>query len=113
MTACPRICIGRTHQIRAHMLSIGHALVGDAKYNPKRRARNQAGWCPRLFLHALRLRLAGLEPGHAAVDVTVPPPPELEAVLSGLREVEPEPGPQASLGLGDIDEVTVESAVNF
>ena len=54
-----------------------------------------------------------MEPGDAPVDVTVPPPPELEAVLSGLREVEPEPGPQASLGLGDIDEFTVESTVNF
>lgn len=74
------------------MLSIGHALVGDGKYNPKRRAQLQKEWCPLLFLHAQRLELEGV-PGvdggeGAAVDVTVALTAELEAVLGGMRERE-------------------------
>jgi hypothetical protein len=52
-------------QIRVHMLSIGHALVGDGKYNPTKRAQRQSKWCPRLFLHAQRLQFEGL-PGSSS-----------------------------------------------
>lgn len=40
---------GRTHQIRVHMKSIGHPLVGDAKYG---QPDTMTLRCPRIFLHA-------------------------------------------------------------
>jgi tRNA pseudouridine32 synthase / 23S rRNA pseudouridine746 synthase len=39
---------GRAHQLRVHLLAIGHPIVGDALYDPDRRA-------PRLLLHATQL----------------------------------------------------------
>ena len=49
---------GRTHQIRVHMTSIGHPLVGDPVYG--RRARSNAAAAargfPRQALHAAKLR---------------------------------------------------------
>ena len=45
------ILTGRTHQIRAHLASIGHAIVGDAQYRPKKMHDN----FPRPFLHAASL----------------------------------------------------------
>ena len=39
---------GRTHQIRVHLLSLGHPILGDVIYNPKSSAN-------RLMLHALKL----------------------------------------------------------
>lgn len=43
---------GRTHQIRAHLASIGTPLIGDARYLPVDCA---AGLAPRAMLHAWRL----------------------------------------------------------
>ena len=34
-----RLATGRTHQIRVHMTSIGHCLVGDQTYGRQRSAR--------------------------------------------------------------------------
>jgi 23S rRNA pseudouridine1911/1915/1917 synthase len=46
---------GRTHQIRVHLASIGHPIVGDALYG-KRLSRATAGAiAPRLMLHAAAL----------------------------------------------------------
>jgi len=42
---------GRTHQIRVHFAHLGHALVGDGIYGP----RKTHVACPRQFLHAHRL----------------------------------------------------------
>ena len=39
---------GRTHQIRVHLWSLGHPILGDKAYNPKSSAA-------RMLLHALRL----------------------------------------------------------
>ena len=45
---------GRTHQLRVHLLAIGHPILGDALYAPAPvRARS-----PRLLLHATQLQLA-------------------------------------------------------
>jgi len=46
---------GRTHQIRLHLASIGHPVVGDKLYGPK---RNQPEWAHRLMLHALSLEFS-------------------------------------------------------
>jgi len=45
---------GRTHQLRVHLASIGHPLLGDMLYAP---AAVQA-LAPRLMLHACALSLA-------------------------------------------------------
>ena len=45
---------GRTHQIRVHMLAIGHPLVCDSKYF-KSRFPADCEWCPRNFLHTYHL----------------------------------------------------------
>jgi tRNA pseudouridine32 synthase / 23S rRNA pseudouridine746 synthase len=44
---------GRSHQLRVHLLAIGHPIVGDALYAPAP-VRDAA---PRLLLHACRLTL--------------------------------------------------------
>lgn len=43
---------GRSHQIRVHLHSIGHPIVGDALYTNKRVKRKDLG---RIFLHASKL----------------------------------------------------------
>lgn len=44
---------GRSHQLRVHLLAIGHPILGDALYAPPA-VRDRA---PRLLLHAASLRL--------------------------------------------------------
>merc|ERR1712216_245316 len=45
---------GRTHQIRVHMLAIGHPLVCDVTYSQSSFPADRM-WCPRNFLHAYHL----------------------------------------------------------
>lgn len=44
---------GRSHQLRVHLLSLGHPIIGDELYAPP----ELAGASPRLLLHAQRLEL--------------------------------------------------------
>ena len=46
---------GRTHQIRVIMTHLKHPLVGDGRYVGRKRAKADAKWCPRQFLHAQKL----------------------------------------------------------
>ena len=46
---------GRTHQVRVHLKSIGHAIVSDPLYDPAKLLKFDRLFCPRLFLHATRL----------------------------------------------------------
>ncbi len=66
---------GRTHQIRVHMASIGHPVVGDRQYGGPM-------WfgLERQFLHAARL--AFRHPGTGdPIDISSPLPPDLNAAL--------------------------------
>lgn len=51
---------GRSHQLRVHMMAIGHAILGDELYAPA--AAAQAA--PRLLLHATRLTFQHPIGGH-------------------------------------------------
>lgn len=52
-----RLETGRTHQIRVHMTSIGHPLVGDPVYGKRKSADARLDAFPRQALHAWRLAL--------------------------------------------------------
>lgn len=54
---------GRSHQLRVHLLSLGHPIVGDALYAPAELAQRS----PRLMLHATRLDLPHPVTGQRAV----------------------------------------------
>ena len=74
---------GRTHQIRVHLASIGHAVAGDPVYAGGGVRRGPDG-LERLFLHAWKLEF--LSPGSGRlVRCEAPLPDELESVLGGLR----------------------------
>lgn len=70
---------GRTHQIRVHMASIGHAVVGDARYKGARSTIPMR----RPWLHAEHLAFIHPITG-AALSFDSPLPADLEAVLATL-----------------------------
>jgi 23S rRNA pseudouridine1911/1915/1917 synthase len=74
-----RLETGRTHQIRVHVASIGHPVVGDARYGGDRPSLP----CPRPWLHAERLSLDHPVTGEALA-FTSEIPPELAEVRAEL-----------------------------
>ncbi len=66
---------GRTHQLRAHMAHIGHAIVGDPKYFNKENWQLPGGIQNRL--HLLARRIAVPHPRGGIIDVTAPLPPHM------------------------------------
>lgn len=87
--AAVAIHTGRTHQIRVHLSSIGHPVVGDALYGGvKRRIPGDLRAVARLerpFLHAARLAFKHPIDGRR-LEFTSPLPADLVAVLELLRE---------------------------
>jgi 23S rRNA pseudouridine1911/1915/1917 synthase len=77
-----RIGTGRTHQIRVHLASIGHPVVGDRLYGAPAKVAGQPA-LPRFFLHAHRIRFQQPSTGHP-VTIESPLPPDLAAWMSGL-----------------------------
>ena len=78
-----RLETGRTHQIRAHLLAIGHPVAGDREYGAPGRHGLE-----RQFLHAARLAFRHPVSG-AAVDVRSPLPDDLAAALERAAESGP------------------------
>lgn len=75
---------GRTHQIRVHMQFLHHPLVGDERYVGRRRARLDALWCPRQFLHAATIQFVSPDGSGEKVQVTAPLANDLQASLDLL-----------------------------
>ncbi|MFZ3121591.1 MAG: RluA family pseudouridine synthase [Variovorax sp.] len=81
---------GRTHQIRVHLASAGHAIAGDDKYGQFERNRTlQKRGLKRMFLHAWRLQFNHPATGERmALQADLPPelaalmPPEATAALT-------------------------------
>lgn len=79
-----RIETGRTHQIRVHMQSIGHPILGDAMYYSKSsRQLSNVLSCPRQFLHAKELTFS--HPAtHKTITIASMVPKDLEKILVSL-----------------------------
>jgi 23S rRNA pseudouridine1911/1915/1917 synthase len=75
-----RILTGRTHQIRVHLASIGHPVVGDRLYGAPAHTDPSLD---RYFLHAHQITVARPSTGEP-LSVTAPLAPELEAWKSAL-----------------------------
>lgn len=74
---------GRKHQLRRHLQSIGHAVVGDSRYLPDSHREPIEHAPARLWLHAWSLVLPD------GTFVTCPLPPELQEHLDWLRAHDP------------------------
>jgi 23S rRNA pseudouridine1911/1915/1917 synthase len=74
-----RLETGRTHQIRVHLSSIGHPVVGDLTYGADPRLAERVGLA-RPFLHAWRLGFSHPVSGER-VELVEELPEELQAVL--------------------------------
>ena len=86
--AAVAIHTGRTHQIRVHLSSIGHPVVGDALYGGVRRRvpgdLRSVARLERPFLHAARLSFRHPIDGRK-LEFSSELPADLRAVLDGLR----------------------------
>jgi 23S rRNA pseudouridine1911/1915/1917 synthase len=104
-----RIETGRTHQIRVHMASVGHPVVGDTLYGgagqltdqvaaqaatskaARRRSEPERLRLGRNFLHAARLEFVHPRT-KKLLELEAPLPPDLEEFLSRLEDEKPGPG---------------------
>jgi 23S rRNA pseudouridine1911/1915/1917 synthase len=82
---------GRTHQIRVHLKSIGHPIVGDPVYSgpqwrgiPDKRLQRIVASMDRQALHAARLRFPHPVTGES-MTFDAPMPEDMERVLKELR----------------------------
>ncbi|MBL9214914.1 MAG: RluA family pseudouridine synthase [Opitutaceae bacterium] len=79
-----RIHTGRTHQIRVHLKSIGHPVLGDATYGWKQDPALPVP--PRVMLHAEHLVFAHPVSGRE-LDLHAPLPRDFRDLMAGLRKL--------------------------
>jgi 23S rRNA pseudouridine1911/1915/1917 synthase len=75
---------GRTHQIRVHLASIGHPVLGDEAYGGKKVCLIDDHAIERPMLHARTLGFTHPVSGEY-LQYSVPPPPDMEDIISDLR----------------------------
>ena len=76
-----RLETGRTHQIRVHLSHLGHPVLGDVVYGPKKPAMDTKGQC----LHARSIAFVHPETGER-LSFTSPLPEYFTAALEQLGE---------------------------
>lgn len=77
-----RLTTGRTHQIRVHMASTGHPVLGDPVYGPKKSPYPVSGG---QLLHAYRIGFVHPSTGEEML-FEAPPEPRFQHWLEKLRE---------------------------
>lgn len=80
---------GRTHQIRVHMKSMGHPIVGDRVYGWRVDARLPVV-PPRVMLHAARLTFSHPVTGEA-MDLQAPLPADFSETIEAIRALVNQP----------------------
>lgn len=75
-----RVETGRTHQIRVHLASLGHPLLGDRRYGPPQDPLS----VPRLALHADRL-VFHHPITQEKIDLKLQPPADFKDLIDRLR----------------------------
>ncbi|MBI3604389.1 MAG: hypothetical protein HY205_08105, partial [Nitrospirae bacterium] len=87
---------GRTHQIRVHLASLGHPVLGDATYGGRKVMSCEGVSIPRVMLHARTLGFSHPVTG-AYVEFASPHPPDMETVILALAPQGPDAaGPKAA-----------------
>jgi 23S rRNA pseudouridine1911/1915/1917 synthase len=76
---------GRTHQIRVHLASLGHPLLGDETYGGRKVCELDDIQIERPMLHARTLGFTHPVAGKS-LEYTVPPPADMEEVLRTFRQ---------------------------
>ncbi len=74
---------GRTHQIRVHLTSIGHPIVGDTLYGHRKKQKGEA-LASRLMLHALSLAFTTPQGKNLKIEEGIPS--DFESVLKRLKK---------------------------
>ncbi|MDR0966462.1 MAG: RluA family pseudouridine synthase [Myxococcales bacterium] len=88
---------GRTHQIRRHLVAMGHPVAGDRRHGDfgfNRELKSRFG-LKRMFLHARRISLKHPLTGEP-LTIAAPLPDELKAVLTAMGIAFDETSPGAS-----------------
>ena len=82
-----KLVTGRSHQIRAHLASIGHPIVGDTKYG-KKTAASETYKIKSQLLHSYRLEFPKLAEPFAYLSgkaMEAPLPKDFQKVISGEK----------------------------
>jgi 23S rRNA pseudouridine1911/1915/1917 synthase len=75
---------GRTHQLRVHLTSLGHPLLGDPAYGGRKVKEVEGLAIPRVMLHAATLGFTHPITG-AVLTFSTPLPEDMAAVVASLR----------------------------
>jgi len=74
---------GRTHQLRVHLASVNHAIVGDTLYGSKKQVLK----INRQFLHAESIEFTMIDGSRIRLEAELPE--DLQQVLGQLEKIMP------------------------
>ena len=83
-----RLSTGRTHQIRVHLISVGHSVLGDRAYGRKTRVeyKSKVVKFPRQMLHAATLGFDHPETGRR-MDFEAPLPEDMLKAITAIESL--------------------------